>query len=84
VINAYALFLGGSLFLGGRGGDISDYQRLFITGLFIFTGASRRQYIPWRAGSDQSCGPASREGLTADHRGRIRLTIFNGGGYEVG
>ena len=40
VINAYALFFGGFLLLGGRAGDLFGHQRLFVTGLVIFTGAS--------------------------------------------
>jgi EmrB/QacA subfamily drug resistance transporter len=40
VINAYGLFFGGFLLLGGRAGDLFGPQRLFVTGLVIFTGAS--------------------------------------------
>jgi EmrB/QacA subfamily drug resistance transporter len=40
VINAYVLFFGGFLLLGGRAGDLFGRQRLFLTGLVLFTGAS--------------------------------------------
>lgn len=40
VINAYALFFGGFLLLGGRAGDLFGHQRLFVTGLVVFTAAS--------------------------------------------
>ncbi|MEV6781247.1 MFS transporter [Streptomyces sp. NPDC051098] len=40
VINAYILFFGGFLLLGGRAGDLFGRQRLFLIGLALFTGAS--------------------------------------------
>ena len=40
VINAYSLFFGGFLLLGGRAGDLFGRQRLFVAGLTLFTGAS--------------------------------------------
>ncbi|MFJ5218811.1 MFS transporter [Streptomyces sp. NPDC088354] len=40
VINAYVLFFGGFLLLGGRAGDLFGRQRLFLSGLALFTGAS--------------------------------------------
>ena len=40
VINAYTLMFGGFLLLGGRAGDLFGRQRLFISGLVIFTAAS--------------------------------------------
>jgi EmrB/QacA subfamily drug resistance transporter len=40
VINAYVLFFGGFLLLGGRAGDLFGRQRLFLAGLALFTGAS--------------------------------------------
>jgi EmrB/QacA subfamily drug resistance transporter len=40
VINAYALFFGGFLLLGGRAGDLLGHKRLFVTGLVVFTAAS--------------------------------------------
>jgi MFS family permease len=40
VINAYSLFFGGFLLLGGRAGDLFGRQRLFVAGLALFTGAS--------------------------------------------
>jgi len=40
VVNAYALFFGGFLLLGGRAGDLLGHQRLFVTGVAVFTLAS--------------------------------------------
>jgi EmrB/QacA subfamily drug resistance transporter len=40
VVNAYALFFGGFLLLGGRAGDLFGHRRLFTAGLVLFTGAS--------------------------------------------
>jgi MFS family permease len=40
VVNAYALFFGGFLLLGGRAGDLLGHQRLFTVGVAVFTLAS--------------------------------------------
>lgn len=40
VVNAYMLFFGGFLLLGGRLGDLYGHRRLFVTGLALFTVAS--------------------------------------------
>ncbi len=40
VVNAYTLMFGGFLLLGGRASDILGRQRVFLTGLVIFTAAS--------------------------------------------
>ncbi len=40
VLNAYTLTFGGLLLLGGRIGDILGRRRIFLTGVWIFTGAS--------------------------------------------
>jgi EmrB/QacA subfamily drug resistance transporter len=40
VVNAYALFFGGFLLLGGRAGDIFGHRRLFLAGVVLFTLAS--------------------------------------------
>ncbi len=40
VVNAYALFFGGFLLLGGRAGDILGHRRLFLAGVVVFTLAS--------------------------------------------
>lgn len=40
VVNAYALFFGGFLLLGGRAGDIFGHRRLFLAGVVVFTLAS--------------------------------------------
>jgi len=40
VVNAYTLMFGGFLLLGGRAGDLFGRQRIFLTGLVIFTAAS--------------------------------------------
>jgi EmrB/QacA subfamily drug resistance transporter len=40
IVNAYALFFGGFLLLGGRAGDLIGRKRLFLFGLVVFTVAS--------------------------------------------
>ncbi len=40
VVNAYMLFFGGFLLLGGRLGDLFGHRRLFVAGIAIFTAAS--------------------------------------------
>jgi EmrB/QacA subfamily drug resistance transporter len=40
VVNAYVLFFGGFLLLGGRLGDLYGYRRMFLIGITIFTVAS--------------------------------------------
>ena len=40
VVNAYALFFGGFLLLGGRAGDLLGHRRLFLGGVTVFTLAS--------------------------------------------
>ncbi len=40
VVNAYMLFFGGFLLLGGRLGDLYGHRRLFATGIVVFTVAS--------------------------------------------
>ena len=40
IVNAYTLFFGGFLLLGGRLGDLLGRKRLFLIGLVVFTGAS--------------------------------------------
>lgn len=40
VVNAYALFFGGFLLLGGRAGDIFGHRSLFLGGVVLFTVAS--------------------------------------------
>src|SRR3954468_24017119 len=40
IVNAYTLFFGGFLLLGGRAADLLGRQRLFVAGVIIFTAAS--------------------------------------------
>src|ERR671922_2388470 len=40
VVNAYMLFFGGFLLLGGRLGDLFGHRRLFLIGIGLFTAAS--------------------------------------------
>jgi EmrB/QacA subfamily drug resistance transporter len=40
VVNAYMLFFGGFLLLGGRLGDLYGHRRLFAAGIVVFTAAS--------------------------------------------
>jgi EmrB/QacA subfamily drug resistance transporter len=40
VVNAYVLFFGGFLLLGGRLGDLYGYRRMFLIGIALFTLAS--------------------------------------------
>ena len=46
VVNIYTLFAGGFLLLGGRSGDLFGRQRLFLTGMALFTGASLLTALP--------------------------------------
>src|SRR5438132_13280014 len=40
VVNAYMLFFGGFLLLGGRLGDLYGHRRIFLAGIALFTAAS--------------------------------------------
>src|SRR5262245_63413398 len=40
VVNAYTLFFGGFLLLGGRLADLLGRRRIFIAGMVLFAGAS--------------------------------------------
>lgn len=40
VVNAYSLFFGGFLLLGGRAGDLFGHRRLFLLGVAVFSLAS--------------------------------------------
>lgn len=40
VVNAYSLFFGGFLLLGGRAGDLFGHRRLFLAGVAVFSLAS--------------------------------------------
>src|SRR2546421_12694177 len=40
VVNAYMLFFGGFLLLGGRLGDLFGHRRLFLVGISLFTVSS--------------------------------------------
>src|SRR2546427_1896172 len=40
VVNAYMLFFGGFLLLGGRLADLYGHRRLFVAGIAVFTAAS--------------------------------------------
>src|SRR5512138_3558491 len=40
VVNAYMLFFGGFLLLGGRLGDLCGHRRIFVAGIGLFTLAS--------------------------------------------
>src|SRR5438309_5850151 len=40
VVNAYMLFFGGFLLLGGRLGDLYGHRRIFLAGIALFTVAS--------------------------------------------
>ena len=40
IVNAYMLFFGGFLLLGGRLGDLYGHRKLFLAGIGIFTAAS--------------------------------------------
>jgi MFS family permease len=41
VVSAYALTFGGLLLLGGRAADLLGRRRVFMTGVFLFTAATR-------------------------------------------
>jgi EmrB/QacA subfamily drug resistance transporter len=40
VVNGYTLLFGGFLLLGGRAGDLIGRKRIFLAGVFVFSGAS--------------------------------------------
>jgi EmrB/QacA subfamily drug resistance transporter len=40
IVNAYMLFFGGFLLLGGRLGDLYGHRRIFLAGIAVFTAAS--------------------------------------------
>src|SRR2546426_8968804 len=40
VVNAYMLFFGGFLLLGGRLADLYGHRRLFVAGIVVFTPAA--------------------------------------------
>jgi EmrB/QacA subfamily drug resistance transporter len=50
IVNAYTLVFGGFLLLGGRAADLFGTQRLFISGLVLFTGASLLNGVATSAG----------------------------------
>src|SRR5207247_11037050 len=56
VVNAYLLTFGGFLLLGGRLGDLLGHRRLFVSGITLFTLASR------------GCGLATSKGLLVGAR----------------
>jgi EmrB/QacA subfamily drug resistance transporter len=64
VVNAYMLFFGGFLLLGGRLGDLFGSRRLFVGGIALFTvaslaaGLSSSQYVLVAARAAQGLGGA--------------------------
>ncbi len=40
IVNAYTLFFGGFLLLGGRAGDLAGRKKIFLAGVVLFTSAS--------------------------------------------
>jgi EmrB/QacA subfamily drug resistance transporter len=64
VVNAYMLFFGGFLLLGGRLGDLFGSRRLFVGGIALFTlaslaaGLSSSQYVLVAARAVQGLGGA--------------------------
>jgi EmrB/QacA subfamily drug resistance transporter len=64
VVNAYLLFFGGFLLLGGRLGDLFGSRRLFVGGIALFTvaslaaGLSSSQYVLVAARAAQGLGGA--------------------------
>src|SRR3978361_2243876 len=51
VVNAYTLFFGGFLLLGGRAADLLGRRRLFLAGLVLFTLSSLLAGLAWSEGS---------------------------------
>src|SRR5918996_5350020 len=63
IVNAYALFFGGFLLLGGRAADLLGRRRLFLAGIVIFTLASLISGFAWNEAS--LIGARALQGLGA-------------------
>jgi MFS family permease len=61
VVNAYALFFGGFLLLGGRAGDLLGHRRLFLAGVTVFTLSSLFNGLAQSPGMLIGGGPARRD-----------------------
>src|SRR5438093_10091453 len=74
IVNAYTLFFGGFLLLGGRLGDLLGRKRLFLIGLVVFTGAS---LLDGLAGSEgMLIGARALQGLGASLISPAALSII--------
>src|SRR5438046_2418496 len=75
IVNAYTLFFGGFLLLGGRLGDLLGRKRLFLIGLVVFTGAS---LLDGLAGSEgMLIGARALQGLGAALISPAALSIIS-------
>src|SRR5207248_3824334 len=78
VVNAYMLFFGGFLLLGGRLGDLYGQRRLFVIGIGLFTvasaaaGLSSPQAVLVAARAAQGLGGAIAEAVALS----LIMTLF--------
>src|SRR5216110_3632965 len=78
VVNAYMLFFGGFLLLGGRLGDLFGHRRLFLAGIALFTlaslacGLSTTQWMLVAARTVQGLGGAVASAVSLS----LMMTLF--------
>src|SRR5437762_13942863 len=78
VVNAYMLFFGGFLLLGGRLGDLFGHRRLFLAGIGLFTlaslacGLSTTQWMLVSARTVQGLGGAVASAVSLS----LMMTLF--------
>ncbi|MFD0678446.1 MULTISPECIES: MFS transporter [unclassified Paenibacillus] len=86
VFNAYVIFFGGFLLLGGRLSDLFGQRRIFMLGFLILTVASLLAGVAWNEGS-LNVGRALQgfgSALIAPAALTIVMILFNGNPKELG